>query len=74
MSGRKHVPWVPPTEKARAIYEHYLAGSERGDLFVYFKRGRAGIMRPERGLANALAAWMAGRDSNHPSNEGGARG
>lgn len=61
MSERK--PWTPPNEKMRAVYEHYLAGSERGDLYVYFKRGRMGIMRPERSLDNALAAWMAGRDS-----------
>jgi len=74
MSG--HDPWTPPDDRSRAIYEYYLAGGTRGDLYVHFRRGRLGIMRPDRGYDNALAAWMAGRDSSlpNPSNEGGARG
>jgi hypothetical protein len=49
------------TEKERAVYDHYMTGSERGDLFVYVKRGRENIMKPERSMGNAFAAWLAGR-------------
>lgn len=48
------------TVKERAVYDHYLGGSTRGDLYVYVKRGRLGIMRPERAMGNAFAAWKAG--------------
>jgi hypothetical protein len=49
------------TERQRAIYDYYSSGGQRGDLYTHSKHGRAGIMRPERGYGNAMAAWLAGR-------------
>lgn len=59
MAGR--IEWKA-TVKERAVYDHYLGGSTRGDLYVYVKRGRLGIMRPERAMGNAFAAWKAGEE------------
>lgn len=54
--------WKPRTGEQKAVYDYYIDGGERGDLVVYFRRGVQGIMKPEPGYDNALAAWMAGRD------------
>lgn len=51
-----------PTDTERDIYEHYLQGSTRGDLYVFVKRGRLGVMKPERSQGNAFAAWKAGEE------------
>jgi hypothetical protein len=51
----------PANKRERAVYEHYLSGSERGDLYRYVKMGKAGLPGPERSFTNAYAAWMAGK-------------
>lgn len=52
-----------PTRGADAVYAYYRNGGTRGDLYVHYKRGRIGVLRPSRTYANALAAWRAGRDA-----------
>ncbi len=59
MTAASSIGWKP-TVKERAVYEHYLGGSTRGDLTVHVRRGRMGIMKPERSQGNAFAAWKAG--------------
>jgi hypothetical protein len=56
------VQFTPADDREREIYEHYLSGSTRGDLYVHVKRGRMGILKPQRSNSNAYAAWSAGRD------------
>lgn len=51
-----------PNEQERAVYEHYLEGGTRGDLYRYVKLGYAGLDGPERSYRPAYAAWMAGRE------------
>jgi hypothetical protein len=55
-------PWVAANEREQAVYEHYMGGSERGDLFRYVKLGKIGQGKPHRSAGNAFAAWMAGHD------------
>lgn len=58
---------MTPTE--RAIYDHYLTGSTRGDLYVYVKRGMTGL--PLKGATgNQRAAWKAGRELAHRAKYG----
>jgi len=51
-----------PKDREQAVYDHYLGGSTRGDLYVNVKRGRLGIMKPERSKGHAFAAWKAGQE------------
>lgn len=60
MTGKSHGKGWQPTVKEHAVYDRYLGGSTRGDLTVHVKRGRLGIMKPERAMGNAFAAWKAG--------------
>lgn len=50
------------TTQEREVFEHYLAGGQRGDLFVNVKRGKLGIMKPPRSHGLAWAAWLAGQE------------
>jgi hypothetical protein len=54
-------PDFPRNKVERNVYEHYLAGCERGGLYRYVKLGKAGLAGPERSHSAAYAAWMAGR-------------
>lgn len=54
--------WKTNDPVEQAVYDHYMAGSQRGDLFVHVKRGKLNVMQPERSHGTAYAAWMAGRD------------
>lgn len=51
-------------DTSRKIYEHYLSGSQRGDLYVYVKRGIAGyrskVPQPIRGAGRDLAHLQSG--------------
>ena len=51
----------PKNKVERAVYEHYLTGCERGDLFRYVKLGKAGLAGPDRSHSAAYAAWRAGK-------------
>lgn len=48
------------TPDEHKVFDYYLAGGERGDLFSYVKRGKLGVMKPERSHGLAYAAWLAG--------------
>lgn len=54
-------PDFPRNKIERAVYEHYLSGVERGDLYRYVKLGKAGLDGPARSHSAAYAAWMAGK-------------
>lgn len=47
----------------RAIYDLFKADpNTRGDMQDYYRRGLAGIMKPDR-TAKTYGAWLAGRDA-----------
>lgn len=56
-------PDTEPVRGPQAVYDYYRNGGKRGDLYVHYKRGRVGLLRPGPLLANADAAWRAGRDA-----------
>jgi hypothetical protein len=60
-AGHTPGPWKGETPTEQAVYDHYMAGSTRGDLYAYVKRGREGVMKPDRSFGHAYAAWMAGQ-------------
>lgn len=53
--------WKPNATEL-SVYNHYMEGSTRGDLYVHVKRGKIGVMKPHRSEGHCFAAWMAGQD------------
>lgn len=52
-------------DSVETVYRYFRDTDDppkRGHLYDHYKRGLAGIMKPDKQATLALAAWQAGRD------------
>lgn len=62
--------WIGATPQEQGIYDHYMTGSERGDLHRFVRAGKLDVGKPDRSDGHRYAAWMAGRDlANQPEDQ-----
>lgn len=54
-------PWKGANSVEQGVYNHFMTGSQRGDLYTSVKCGRMNVNKPDRSYGTKFAAWMAGR-------------